>query len=929
MEIFRVEHLDFTYPGETKKVLNDVSFSVNAGEIITLCGASGCGKSTLLRQLKTVLSPFGKKEGKVLFKGKLLSETGEREESEKIGFVSQSADNQIVTDKVYHELAFGLESLSYDTGKIRQRVAEMASFFGIQNWFYKNVNELSGGQKQILSLASIMTMLPEVIILDEPTSQLDPIAASEFVNMLIKINRELGVTILITEHRLDEIIPYSTRVIVMDEGTIIADNAPVNVCLELRKEGHPMLSSMPVSMRIWNEVRDAGDKCPLTVNEGRMWLEEYTVCHGVRQKSEEQNFSNNSENSGHTIKQTYSSDGSGKGRYAAGNQTNCSNQNQIAGLNGSRLERKSDTRFQDKVLELKDIWFKYGKSEKDVLKGVNLSVNRGEIFGILGGNGTGKSTLLSVMSGIRKPYRGKVIADEKIAMLTQNPRNLFVRKTVIQDLKEVCAAENKEKLNEIIQLCRLDRLLQRNPYDLSGGEQQRAAIAKVLLLEPDILLLDEPTKGMDNEYKQELGQLLAQMSDNKTTIIMVSHDIEFCAEWTDRCALFFDGDIISGRETRAFFTNNSFYTTTANRMARNVFPDAVIPQDVIDACNCDNRRSEKEDRAGKEDRTEKEDKIKKEDCTEKRKNESDKIKPDKDDEKNDIYCTEIKMEGIDKSSERIVNNTEEKSNGVKIEKAEIDNVIDKNGIWEIKRGVDKRFLTAAIMILIAIPFTIFTGVYYFDDRKFLFISLVVLLECIAPFFILYEGRNPGARELVMISVLCAISVAGRMAFYMFPQFKPVMALVIISGVSLGAETGFLVGAITMLVSNIVFEQGPWTPWQMFAMGMVGFLAGIIFHRRKKVFNYESIVGKIILSIYGFIAAVIIYGGIMNPAAAIMAHAKLNKATLLSYYATGFPMDAIQGVATVLFILLLAQPVMDKIERVKHKYGLGLKEIKNQ
>ena len=176
MEIFRVEHLDFTYPGETKKVLNDVSFSVNAGEIITLCGASGCGKSTLLRQLKTVLSPFGKKEGKVLFKGKLLSETGEREESEKIGFVSQSADNQIVTDKVYHELAFGLESLSYDTGKIRQRVAEMASFFGIQNWFYKNVNELSGGQKQILSLASIMTMLPEVIILDEPTSQLDPIA---------------------------------------------------------------------------------------------------------------------------------------------------------------------------------------------------------------------------------------------------------------------------------------------------------------------------------------------------------------------------------------------------------------------------------------------------------------------------------------------------------------------------------------------------------------------------------------------------------------------------------------------------------------------------------------------------------------------------------------------------------------------------------
>lgn len=830
MEIFRVEHLDFTYPKEQGKALNDVSFSVMEGEIITLCGASGCGKSTLLRQLKTVLTPFGKRSGQVFFKGKLLSELGEREETEKIGFVSQSADNQIVTDKVYHELAFGLESLSYDNGKIRQRVAEMASFFGIQNWFYKNVNELSGGQKQILCLASVMTMLPEVIILDEPTSQLDPIAASEFVNMLIKINRELGVTIIITEHRLDEIIPYSSRVIVMDGGRIIADDTPAEVCLGLRNKGHAMLLSMPVSMRIWNGVRDAGEPCPLTVNEGRIWLEEFAQRHGDRPET--------------------------------------------------GVEQSSGSLSQDKVVELRDIWFQYEKGERDILKGVNLIVNRGEIFGILGGNGTGKSTLLSVMCEIRKPYRGKVIVQGKIAMLTQNPKNLFVRKTVIEDLKEVCHSENKVKLNEIIQLCRLDALLQRNPYDLSGGEQQRAAIAKVLLTEPDILLLDEPTKGMDNEYKQELGQLLAQMAENKTTIIMVSHDIEFCAEWTKRCALFFDGDIISKRETREFFTNNSFYTTTANRMARNVFPCAVTPQDVIDACNCENRGTGKEEH--------------------------------------------------DKRSGQITDKTEGKDNAVKTDRieenksveAETKNFINKNETRGTKRGVNKRLLTAAIMIFAAIPFTIFAGVYYFDDRKFLFISLVVLLECIVPFFILYEGRNPGARELVMISVLCAISVAGRMAFYMFPQFKPVMALVIISGVSLGAETGFLIGAITMLVSNIVFEQGPWTPWQMFAMGMVGFLAGLLFHGRKKVFNHKSIVGKIVLSGYGFIAAVVVYGGIMNPAAAIMAHAKLNKATLLSYYGTGLPMDTIQGIATVLFILLLASPVMDKIERVKQKYGMG-------
>lgn len=839
MEIFRVEHLDFTYPKEQRKVLNDVSFSVTEGEIITLCGASGCGKSTLLRQLKTVLTPFGKRNGRVFFKGKLLSELGEREETEKIGFVSQSADNQIVTDKVYHELAFGLESLSYDNGKIRQRVAEMASFFGIQNWFYKNVNELSGGQKQILCLASIMTMLPEVIILDEPTSQLDPIAASEFVNMLIKINRELGVTIIITEHRLDEIIPYSSRVIVMDEGRIIADDTPAEVCLRLRNKGHSMLLSMPVSMKIWNGVRDAGEPCPLTVNEGRIWLEKYAQRHRNRV---EQDLDCNQNDSSEERKNNGQNESFGK----------------------SNLKHKNKNLSQDKVIELRDIWFQYEKSERDILKGVNLCVNRGEIFGILGGNGTGKSTLLSVMSGIRKPYRGKVIVQDKIAMLTQNPKNLFVRKTVIEDLKEVCHSENKEKLNEIIQLCRLGSLLQRNPYDLSGGEQQRAAIAKVLLLEPDILLLDEPTKGMDNEYKQELGQLLTRMAEDRTTIIMVSHDIEFCAEWTKRCALFFDGDIISQRETREFFTNNSFYTTTANRMARNVFPGAVTPQDVIDACNCENKGIGKQ-----------EGKIEKGDRKEKTENNGDRIREKAGIEKKDKCCTE-----------------------------------------------NKRLLTAAIMIFAAIPFTIFAGVYYFDDRKFLFISLVVLLECIAPFFILYEGRNPGARELVMISVLCAISVAGRMAFYMFPQFKPVMALVIISGVSLGAETGFLIGAITMLVSNIVFEQGPWTPWQMFAMGMVGFLAGLLFHGRKKILNHKSILGKLVLSGYGFIAAVVVYGGIMNPAAAIMAHAKLNKATLLSYYGTGLPMDIIQGIATVLFILLLASPIMDKIERVKQKYGMG-------
>ena len=212
VEVFTIRNLTFAYPEQEKHALSDLTLSVQPGEFLVLCGPSGCGKSTLLRQLKTVLAPHGRRSGEILFDGKNLDELRQREQAEKIGFVQQSPENQIVTDKVWHELAFGLESLGYDTLTIRRRVAEMASFFGIQTWFYKSVTELSGGQKQLLNLASVMVLQPKVLILDEPTSQLDPIAASDFLATLGKINRELGTTILLTEHRLEEAFSFASRV---------------------------------------------------------------------------------------------------------------------------------------------------------------------------------------------------------------------------------------------------------------------------------------------------------------------------------------------------------------------------------------------------------------------------------------------------------------------------------------------------------------------------------------------------------------------------------------------------------------------------------------------------------------------------------------------------------------------------------------------
>ena len=285
MEMFKVKDLSFTYPKSISGALENISFSVSSGEFITICGPSGCGKSTLLRHFKTVLTPHGLKSGEVLFCGKPLNDVASDIQSREIGFVGQSPDNQIVTDKVWHELAFGLESIGADNNTIRRKTAETAAFFGMQNWFEKSVSQLSGGQKQLLNLASILIMNPSVLILDEPTSQLDPIAASEFIGMLAKINRELGITVIITEHRPEELIPLSGRLIAMEKGRIICDDTPRRTADILKRKG--MYAAMPAPVRIWSALSDVGE-CPLTVAEGRSWLENYSLTHEqkpVRKKS--------------------------------------------------------------------------------------------------------------------------------------------------------------------------------------------------------------------------------------------------------------------------------------------------------------------------------------------------------------------------------------------------------------------------------------------------------------------------------------------------------------------------------------------------------------------------------------------------------------------------------------------------------------------
>ena len=542
MAHFEIKDLTFSYASaKGKHSLENVNLSIEQGEFLVLCGKSGSGKSTLLRQLKTVLTPNGKRTGEILFRGVPLKEVSDRDQSEKIGFVMQNPDDQIVTDKVWHELAFGLESLGCDQKTMRGRVAEMACYFGIQDWFHRDVATLSGGQKQLLNLASIMAMQPEVLILDEPTSQLDPIAASDFLNTVRKINTELGTTVIITEHRLEDIFPYADRAVVMDKGRVIADDAPGKVGQLLFERSNPMFAAMPTPVRVYYGAGSKGES-PLTVRQGRSWLS---------REFPEKPAKN--------------------------------------AIPAPALPEE----IENPALALKELWFRYEKDSPDILRGVTAEIPTGSLYAILGGNGAGKSTTLKAISGICRPYRGKVTLFGKpvekyksselfhgcLAMLPQDPKSLFVKKTVREDLSEM--AKDKASIDRIAALCQVTELLDSHPYDLSGGEQQRAALAKVLLTNPKLLLLDEPTKGIDNFFKETFANILSNLKKQGITIVMVSHDVEFCARYADVVSMFFDGQILTTDTPRRFFGSNSFYTTAAHRMSRHIFQGAVTAEDVI------------------------------------------------------------------------------------------------------------------------------------------------------------------------------------------------------------------------------------------------------------------------------------------------------------------------------------------------------------
>lgn len=843
MEVFEIKNMTFTYAGASRPAIKDISLRIEPGEMMTVCGKSGSGKSTLLRHMKPALAPVGEISGSLTFCGRNIRKLSHEEQASRIGYVLQNPDNQIVTDKVWHELAFGLESLGEDTATIRLRVAEMASYFGIQAWFHKDVAELSGGQKQLLNLASVMVMQPDVLILDEPTSQLDPIAAEEFLDTVRKINRELGTTVLLAEHRLEQVVTMSDRVVVLDDGRIIADDAPANVGAILAVKGHPMFMAMPTPMQAYGHLYQCGigreQACPTDVREGRNWL--------------------------------------------------------TALMKGKRITEVSlpDVEPQENgspVIEMKDIWFRYSRDENDVLRDFSLSINRGELLCMVGGNGAGKTTALNIMGGIRKHYRGAVKISGKTGILPQNPQTVFVEKTLSRDLMEVLedhplsGSEREKKVREMTELLEIDGLLDMHPYDLSGGEQQRAALAKVLLLEPDILLLDEPTKGLDPDFKEKLAGILTRLIEGGMTIVMASHDIEFCCRHADRCAMVFDGKVISCGAPRRFFSGNSFYTTAANRMSRHIFENAVNVEDLIRLV------------------------------------------------KNNLgEGPKVTLKENDSFGEKVENMSSNGGYGIvmKDPKAKyMQGDLPGGKISDSRRSSNEKreskaderrtisLLTIDVVMMALALGTVFAGIYIFDNQRYFIVSMLLVIYAMVPFFARFERSSPKAREIVILAVMISVAVAGRAAFFMVPNFKPTVAIIIIAGVALGRQAGFLTGAMSAFVSNFLFGQGPWTTWQMLAMAVIGYLAGAVFYR------YGDRMKVVVLAVFGGAATFFIYGAITDMWTILMMTSQPSLATAMVVYGAAVPFNAVHAAATVIFLLLLAKPMVEKLNRVKVKYGMG-------
>lgn len=455
------DDVTFRYPGSHGDVLSGVSMAVPAGAFVLLVGGTGSGKSTLLSLAKPQIAPAGDRAGQVRVFGRPVDDLDGAEACE-VGYVFQDPDNQIVCDSVWHEMAFGLENLGTPQGEMRRRVAEASYFFGMGPWFHSDTDALSGGRKQLLALASTLVMQPRVLLLDEPTAQLDPIAARNFLHALFRVNRELGCTVVVATHEPELMADYATCAFELVDGAVRA-------------------------------VENLGRfKCEAALAE-----------------------------------------------------------------RGALCDANAPA-----AVSARGAWFRYGRDDDWVLRGLDLEVRQGEVHALVGGNGCGKSTLLALIAGTRRAQRGEVrSAISAKAMLPQDPKALFAEERVDEELMEWAhiggygADEVQAMMGELGVADRADL----HPYDLSGGQRQMLALGKLLLVHPRLLLLDEPTKGLDRAAREHVAGMIEAARRDGVTVIVSTHDLAFVRRVADRVSLMFDGELACTEPVGEFFRNNLFY----------------------------------------------------------------------------------------------------------------------------------------------------------------------------------------------------------------------------------------------------------------------------------------------------------------------------------------------------------------------------------
>ena len=599
--IIQIRDLTFAYAAGDEPVLSDINIDIGSGEFVIIMGSSGSGKTTLLKMLKRNMIPAGRYSGRVYIYGKEADKLTDRENAAGIGYVSQDPDNQIVTDKVWHELAFGLENLGMDNVTIRKKVAEMSEYFGITGWYDREVSKLSGGQKQILNLASVMVMQPGILLLDEPTANLDPLAATRFLDVVKRINQELGVTVVMVEHNLEHIYADADRIIAIDKGRVAANSSPKKAAADIIAAGSFLIEGLPVASRLYSGYNKKNgnsvvsynnvnidsnnkdnhillDEIPLTVKEGRRWYVNYKKVYGkdiTKDKDKINNFAGERIINDKVIK---------KDVLEEDNITGNKNKKRIGFIKKNNLENKSSRKNTDNientVCQLKNVSYSYNKKLPYIIDGVDVSFKEGRITAILGGNGAGKSTMLKLIAGIIKPVCGKIISNKRIIMLPQDPKAVFTEVSVEEELAEVLMdkgngiynnmpmEDKREIVEQIIEEFGLNDIRKNNPYDISGGQQEKLAIAKVLLLKPEVLLLDEPTNGLDPYFKKTLGKLLKKINADGVTIIIVSHDLEFVDSFCDDVIMLFDRKVAAQDSTHKFLRDNMFYTTSYYRIIK-------------------------------------------------------------------------------------------------------------------------------------------------------------------------------------------------------------------------------------------------------------------------------------------------------------------------------------------------------------------------